>query len=365
MNDLIKKGVVKVPFTPYDIFGYLIPGASFLIGSYFFDFLIYQDTKILNFSPIYSTFHDLTINLKDSFIIGTIFLIILLIVAYVLGHIIASISSHFLDRILIDKGHGYPLQKLLSMNKDTIKKGRVSAYIRGAFFWVNIYLILQYCGFAFNIVPLTVIADTIIMCFLIYSFISLIFLIIYRINPVVESSRVEWDFLSKIQSVFNWSMMKLFAGPYDFISYLYSTLIRTSEFFDDTFVNKYKTYFSNNFDYDAEKAGTNNYWFAFLFVSEKSPMANSLINNWLFLYSFARNFSTCLLVLFIYAFVSIMYQLNISEISNQILIVPVLCFIAYLIMLTRYYYLYKNYYTKFIVRSYVFLNEMDKNKSLS
>ncbi len=358
MNDELKKGFIKVPFTPYDIFGYLIPGASFFIGAYLFDFLISESIKNSDFLPIYTIFHKSVLNLGNNFVVGTIYIIMLIISAYVLGHIIASVSSHFLDRLLIEKGHGYPLQQLLKLNQETIRKGRISAFIRGAFFWVNVYLVIQYLGFVFNIKLFTVLADFIINIFIIYSSISLVFLIIYKWNPEVDPNRVNWNFLNFIKIMYNYSLKYFFAGPYDLFSYLYSILIRTRETFDDIFIDKYKNYFNANFNYDAEEAGTNNYWLSFLFVSEKSALSSSLINNWLFLYSFARNISTSLLMLFIYAFISLISQIDLTSMHGYIFLLPLFYFAAYLIMLTRYYYLFKNYYTKFIIRSFVFLNEI-------
>lgn len=368
MNNIVKQGITKVPFTPYDIFGYLIPGSFFLIGTYLFDILIVHNFNNSNFYPIYSVL-DLSVkNIGNNFLLGTIYLGVLIIIAYVLGHIIASMSSHFLDRILIEKGHGYPLQLLLKMNKEVMRKGRISAYFRGAFFWINSYLVLQYSGYVFNIKFFTSFANFIIYFFLVYSFISLIFLILYRINPEVDHSRIDHAFFNFIKRIYNYSMFYLFAGPYDLITYLYSILTRTRETFDDTFITKYKNYFESNFAYSAEAAGTNNYWFSFLYVSEKSPFANSLISTWLFLYSFARNLATCLFILFLYAFASLMYQHNnliFNDSNYYLLLIPFVCFLGYLIMLTRYYYLYKNYYTKFIIRSFVFFNELEhKHKNV-
>ena len=126
MNDMLKSGVLKAPFTPYDIFGYLIPGASFFIGAYFFDFLILESVPNSKFLPVYTVFHNSISTLGNNFTIGAIYLIMLIIIAYVFGHVIASISSHFLDRLLVEKGHGYPLQQLLKLNTDNIRKGRIS-----------------------------------------------------------------------------------------------------------------------------------------------------------------------------------------------------------------------------------------------
>ena len=185
----------------------------------------------------------------------------------------------------------------------------------------------------------------------------------YIKNPELDPERVNWKFWNTIKAWYNYSLHYLFAWPYDKITYIYSVLIRTRETFDDKFIDKYKTYFKENFNYEPEDARTNNYWFTFLFVSERSALSNSLINNWLFLYSFARNLSTTLLLLFIYAFASLMSQADITKLHGYILFIPFMCFLAYFIMLTRYYYLYKNYYTKFIIRSFVFQNEISSSKN--
>jgi hypothetical protein len=75
------------------------------------------------------------------------------------------------------------------------------------------------------------------------------------------------------------------------------------------------------------------------------------------LYSFARNLSAAFYVAFLYGY-AILALNAVSIPDHQASYIAVLIPAAYLfgslVMLSRYYYLYANYYTKFIIRAFFY-----------
>jgi hypothetical protein len=360
MNDNIRSSFFKVPFSTYDIFGYLIPGATFLTGVYLFEFFLFSIYE-KNIFPLFYIFTLQSHLDNSSFLQITIYILILVLIAYVTGHVISSISSYLLDRILVEKGYGYPYQILLEIKRTEFKNGRASRYIRGLFFWLNVYLVLRYLSYIYASHIMNEVSTIIIWGVIIVSVFSLFGLLLIRIGRKQKHYNVNVLFLVNILKKYDWFMRHVFAGGLDFLGFLFSNVVKTRYKFDDEFIQKFKKYFESTFHYNPETASTNNFWFAYLFVTEKSPKADVMLTNWLSLYSFARNLSTCFFILFIYCFFILLYYNNIFVPfnNNLIIIVPLLYYSCFLIMLLRYYYLYENYFSKFLFRSFVYLNEVN------
>lgn len=350
MSAEAKNESVKLPFNVYDIFGYLIPGAFFIIISYFFDHEIKNLGACDPFLPVLHLI-DQDISVSEESVIGsTLILSIFILIAYVIGHIIASISSHFLDKMLVEKGHGYPYQNLLFFEEQQTEEYRTRPLIKGSFFWMNFYLLIQCGSYIWGNDILHWVAKIMIYGILIYWVLSLIFWLSLKYNKVGPKT-IKFYGLS----------LKVWVFIYDIVVIIYSKTSRTNNHLDSVFIAKYKNYFKSTFDYPNDKANTNHYWFSVMYVTEKSKTLGHLISNWLSLYSFARNLATCLFLLFIYMFISFMIN-NINQIvypDSRIFYAPFIAYFGFMILLTRYYYLYKNYYSKFIFRSFVFLKELE------
>lgn len=378
----------KIPFNAYDIFGYLIPGSFFMIVAFFFDKQLEINHKCA-FLPVAHILKIEPPEKMNGFLVDAILLIILVIFAYVLGHIIASGSSYLLDKTLINRGHGYPYQKLLQIDEQRIYVTRIGRFVRGLFFWFNTYLLVQYVSWTFHI-EYTNLAATIMIWWVILFFILSVILyplikertkksedeILNKISIAWVRKLVRWvahtKFWFHIVKSYNWLLNKIrwiydlivkypWAGFYDLLNGMYAYMAKTRHPFDDNMIQKFKYHFETVFGYQAEKAGTNNYWFAVMYVNERSRNLSQTVQNFLSLYSFARNLSASLFLLFLYMFFMFIFNhevLNTIQ-KSRLIFAPLLAYAGYIIVLSRYYYLYKNYYSKYVLRSFVFLRELE------
>lgn len=94
------------PFTGYDIFAHLASGLTVLVGSAF----AFDKTRFIESSP------DLPV------------LVILVVVAYALGHVIAELSSFVLERQLVRRVLGAPEVHLLASDALTPQRRLLRSY---------------------------------------------------------------------------------------------------------------------------------------------------------------------------------------------------------------------------------------------
>jgi hypothetical protein len=126
------------------------------------------------------------------------------------------------------------------------------------------------------------------------------------------------------------------------------------------FTKLYSESFNRHFQLNAATAGTTNFWLAYMHMMEKSPTLGAIATNWLRLYAFARNLSAAFYLFFIYAFLWLwIHSAAITDWgayrTGVLLAFPLGGLALALIMLTRFYYLYASYYTRFVFRSFVYL----------
>src|SRR2546425_2633251 len=139
------------PLTPYDVLGYLAPGATFVLSLYGFEFWIHHGaaTPFLIHTPVYTLIQlALPPSGEGAWALATLFLIGLFGVCYVLGHIIASISAFSIDRMYVAKGHGYPFRLLLGLRPAPNENPLTVPFYRTLFFWTNVYLLFRFLGLA-------------------------------------------------------------------------------------------------------------------------------------------------------------------------------------------------------------------------
>ncbi|SIN65421.1 hypothetical protein [Algoriphagus halophilus] len=341
------------PFNSYDVFGYLIPGSIFLVTIYVFDFWA-KKTMGFKHNPIYTLFElfrppnfDGSQNSFSSFE-AVIFILITLISVYLLGHIISIISSFYIDRVLIKKGHYYPISRfLIGESKNTV----ASNAVKSNFIFINVSLSISYLlsgiyiSLAYSVYsPTTIIWHSLIcFCYLI-SIIGLILSISYTKHFTF------WELPQKI---------------YNYLTLVLKNIVGKGHDMSDSTIEIYKEFVEKKLRLDPLNPNTDVYWMTYLYVSRKSPSAVRTLLNWLHLYSFSRNVATAFYLSFIYSILSI--GLNSHQVSSNSfgnfgkfnvligLIIPFMFLCCSFIFLLRFYYLYNSYYSKFLVRSAVYL----------
>ena len=161
------EGKRNLPLDLYDFFGYLAPALSFFIVLFLFEYLL---MKINVSDGLYIfKFVNLIFKINSNYIFLLSLVIIFVVILYVFGHLIATISCLFIDRIFINKAYGYPYKSLLfNYNNDGSnykeKEGVQVNYYRSLFLFINLSLLLL---FFYNLNIITIFNSIIIVIFFI------------------------------------------------------------------------------------------------------------------------------------------------------------------------------------------------------
>jgi hypothetical protein len=341
------------PFSTYDFLGYLIPGSTFIATGYFFDRWLLVVTPNRQVFVLFSEFASIINNVssKDNNNVFTsiIAIILVFIVCYTVGHLLATLSSFFIDRYLIKSGFRYPLVNFLNPTKNN------------------------------QVVPPERIFKTRARCSLVvlYVIIVVVTQLFFISNTMTLVDYIYW-FISITVIIF------LF-----FMFYFPSKLVRTLSYFptwfgglierhldmsgqmDDSFGEKIVAKVKEDFHIDLTDASqpkgfSNAYWLMFIKVGESSNMSHSMLVNWLHLYSYARNTSTSFFVIALYIMGTVLVNgENMYQLDKRFYFLYGFLFggalLASLVLLVRYYYLFSSYYTKYLLRAYYYVSTQSKS----
>lgn len=345
-NNKTSKITKSLPFNTYDFFGYLIPGSTFLIICLVTDYWLIEHINKINISS-HTPFYTAINTLFNEYVINNagltlLYILLGIIASYVLGHVVSSISSFSIDRILINKGYNYPL---LTLTKQNIEINGLKKRVRGSFTFLNIiFLIIIISLLIIRLFPYMVSENSYLNIHIAAALILTILLIFtfFYITGTVSRTNKFFKILSKLYNEIT-KRIGFFTG--------------TRKTLPDEIVVKFKNFTERNFD-SSDYSTSDLYWLCYCYVVDKSDKLHSHLVNWLHLYSYARNISTAIYLSTVYFFYTICintyYGYKIDIISYYILLV---LFISSFIMLARFYYLYVSYYSKFLIRSCVYLGE--------
>ncbi len=315
------------PLTPYDVLGYLAPGATFVISLYGFEFWIHHrpETTLSIHTPLYTLVQlALPPSGEGAWALATLFLIGLFGVCYVLGHIVASISAFSIDRMYVDKAHGYPFRLLLGLEAPLNENPLTVPFYRALFFWTNAYILFRFLGL--RGMPLKVVAF---------------------VGAGIKAS----NFL------------------YGAITALIGNYLRTHEAFPVKVREAFHRNFQKTFGMTVDEAGTTSFWLSYIHVRSLPDSLTSPAENWLHLYSFARNLGTALYLAFLYCFVWWIFnsaEVALLPISDRMVLaaIPLGLFACAFAMLMRFYYLYADYFSKYVLRAFLYSTEVKDTKAV-
>ena len=348
MHEMAELKEARLPLTPHDFFGYLVPGATLAILIYQFEFWCATKFPAVPGTPIFHTPVRTAIMMTDApkdWGFSFLYVLAILGISYVVGHIIASASVVFIDRMLVSKGHGYPYQNLLRVDQHQGLKKDVSApFYRGMFFWINIYFVLRYLAL-FAQHDLCSRMSLVVGWLIIAAILAKIALspLLYRRMP--RAVRRFWF---------------VFASPYDLLGHTLALYTRTRVPFDHAMVLSFERVFHEKFHLEARQAGANNYWMSKLYIQNTAPLLYQSIARWHYLYVFNRNLSTAFYTAFVYCFLLLALQREsvaaLPFYENFVtLALPLGFLLCSVALLIRFYYLYVRKHTCLLFRTFVYL----------
>jgi len=336
MKDDVFEGT-KIPFNTYDFFGYLIPGASFLFINLMLDLWARGHFRILSKEKIHTPF--LTVgqlllkhNINSGELINLLYILIGVLLAYIAGHIVASISSFSIDRFLLRNGLQYPLKTFIygAVDGQDPQFKSKSDIVKQLFVLWNLGLV-SFFIFLANYENFYLLYQKTYSRYLIFLLITLIVILL---------------------------IFKRFSRLFDFGAsavsrYFGLTGGRLNSEVKEAFKKKIE---ASNVIKHAEAETSDMYWYAFTYVSKNCSLSGNMLMNWLHLYSFARNLSTAFYMSFLYSITIICCHLCLGSAipDDTSFFICIGLYIASFIMLGRFYYLYASYFTKYLIRAFVF-----------
>lgn len=367
--ETLEEGKLKSPYSGFETFWYIIPGMTFLLGIFLFEYWCHSPMDWHGYhTPLYNAlFSTASERFNQNWVLSAIYVLLLISIAYVIGHILSSIGAFVIERILVAKGYAYPYENLLKIKKDSsqIVKKHTASFYRGLFFWTNLYLLTRYtatfypnnwwgyiCGYVYIISEWIIISLIIVKILFEFCKYKL-----PKIFPSILVNKNKW-YLKYPHDIINFILINIIPALYNLLSSFFSNFLNTRNSFDDNFIKLYKNEFKRIFGLNADECGKHNYWLSRFFIIEKSINLSRELFIWNSMYRFSRNLSVAFFMIFLYCFISLNLQINLINVNKDwiFLLLPLIAFLLTIIMLLQYFYFYANRYSRYVFRCFVFLN---------
>jgi hypothetical protein len=181
---MLKENEIKSPYDLKETLWFIIPGATLIVLIFLFEswfavqirgmeikgYTAERHTEKLSHMPDTTRRHEIKYNLekklhtpiytalslsfggetkfKDNWVIAAVFLLILLSICYVLGHILYMIGTFIYENGLVSKGYSYPYLKLLDLprhpTKSVVELEASQSFYKGIYFWISVLYLLSY-----------------------------------------------------------------------------------------------------------------------------------------------------------------------------------------------------------------------------
>lgn len=316
----------------YDFFGYLIPG-FILLAILIFVHITFAYSNIEKCPGVKDI---ITFDIKSYQFIAVSLIVIL--VSYVLGHVIASVASFVFEKFVIKNIFGYPYHLLLFNEAERIKLVGNEAYTklqltaeRAKAATIFAYIFFSaFCFFPINIIN---------FIFSYYLVVGLFFVLWVFFHS---------DFSSELE--FIRSILSYPFGKIENIVCLFSGHNRPMP---SSMRKLFFKKFEREFKVSHKELDSEIFWAVYWKVTKNDAYIKGKIDKWLVLYSFMRNLG-CALLLSSVALAS--RQLVLGQ-SFQLGIHSFALLVISVILTIRYYYLYYSYYSKSIFRIYLYMDD--------
>lgn len=363
-----------------DILDYIAPGGTFLLAVFLFEWwardaashsnvtgLGHQihtpiRTAIVHIFPSTQQENWLASLLAASFGLG---------VAYILGHIVASVSAFLIERTFIYKAYGWPSLQLLGVVESNEHERHISrCFYRSAFFWINAWLLTGYLLICAQSLKASSLVESGLRLIMWPILLLVIFLGVSRLVSIYRKHREARNKTSWIHRIHGTSRFRAIrdgfaegtSAPYELCAGALARILETRRAFDQPFVSRCREYFAYWFRTTPEEAGSNLFWLPYCFVLDKSSTFGAMLNHWRMQYAFSRNLAAAFYMSFLWSASVLCLQRTIlagipTYQLGVLCAIPFAYFVLGTIMLIRYYYIFVCYYTKFVYRAFVYIND--------
>ena len=382
MEEGLESERVRISMSLADILNYIVPGATLLIFVILFEITAPDRSSDSphRAAEFWRTIEPFVTN--GGWLIPTLLGLAIVLLSYVAGHLVDSVSMLLIDRTLVFKGYGYPYANLLvpapdentaaSHNAeglephDPIWDPYSATFYRGAFLLLNAYFSLRFTELVFRhtgwrVGEMTARDEA--------RFVMVLFVIQVALKIVSGGSRAEHDTWLKRQlqherwgrALYDFArkLAGIVASPMNLIVGILKPVLNTRFSFNASFRKKYLIHFERRFGLAAHTAQSNNFWLTYCFLTSHSPSLTASLRRWETLFLFSRNLSTALFLYFQFVLIWLfMHSPFLSWRDKNVATAlegAAFAYVLSLILLIHFYYLYVSYFSKFLYRSFVFL----------
>lgn len=338
----------NVRIDTYDFFGYLAPGAVAFAGLVLFCF------GFSDFSPFYINLSGAAGNAGwfKTFHYATV-LVVVIVLCYMTGHVVATLSSLVLEKILVAKIFQYPFQRIL-FGEDKRYRGTSLHYrtlIVGIYAALFTYINPQW--FAWLNIPVGYFWTFCFTVWLVWkwSYIPLYNLAskkVFFISSACDVLMMVFDFYCLLLSL-----------PLILLELVFSKFMGIHSGMPDEVVENIKTKYEIEFGVrPCPEMKSELFWAIYLFVITRSETMRIRIEKFLTLYGFMRSMSVaCYIVSLLFGIVVVNGDAE-YLISKKFYMWSCYLFgVCSIVFMLRYYYLYNNYFSKTILRVFVYSSE--------
>lgn len=380
---------LTAPFSVADVFVYIIPGAVLLVSVFFTEQFLKEHAQMANvqfttpFGQMLWTW-GMQVVAEPSLLYAVALLLVLITVTFVAGHLVSSMSSFFIDRLLVHHGLQYPYVMFLGRREFDLQQKRhkffkpyraKEAYYRGLFSWPAAGAFFWYCtpwyrnsgpridgiwplrlwlsGRETHLGMLAPLAAG-------YCFAAASLLI---------AAKVAWHFARKsdwLKRRYDRNrklLMTAASGLYDMFHNAFSSVLSAvREPLIGGLLEKYNKCFEEEFELKPDEVGSLHFWLPYNYVMQYAPDLYRLLLMWHHQYEMARNLATSFFLAAVYSAWLILYRIPPGEIppawmTDSVFWLPLIFAIASTIMLSRYYYIYVCYFNRSLFRGFVFVHQ--------
>jgi len=161
--EILQEKVIKSPYDLREMLWFIIPGATLMLVLFLFEFWFVQGVKDTGFkygyilhTPIFTTLsltHTDPQKIGDNWVLSAVYLLLIITICYILGHITYMVGTFLYERGLVKKGYDYPYIQLLNLpkhdSKSELELSASQGFYKGFAFWIAVFLLTVYLTYVF------------------------------------------------------------------------------------------------------------------------------------------------------------------------------------------------------------------------
>lgn len=328
----------------YDFFAYLIPGV--VVAAISVVSLTFWHKKSISW-----LYHHV-VRIKDYEYFSL--LILFLVGAYLVGHVVATISAILYDRIFVKKIFGYPYVALLShptRDIDGLSQNFYRTFVTTLFITLFSFILMGIKHISVRATDVTLISTACLFVILVLGLTSY-WLARYGVK---SKQRVFFSVAKGYQTLLS-NILWILSRPFRVVEILLCHLMGLNTKVPEPIRKRFQSEFKKRFKLTpSEEISSEIHWLTYWYVCEKSSNLRERLHKFLSLYGFTRNIAGA----FIVSAFLVSLPASLRGSAEHLAFVAIILFFTGIMISIRYYYLYSNYHSRSVYRGLLALADIN------